>query len=675
MLKINRLQIKIITNQGDYGIDKQFFEGLNFLASDDNTCGKSSIIEAIYYSLGFEEIIGGRGEKVLTSAYKTFIEDNDQILNVIGSKIYLEISNGLEVVTLHRTAKDRIRDSKLITVYYSSLDMINDSKTLVEDMYVHMKNSAMNIKGFHAFLEKFLHLKLPVVPATDGKQRKLYLQLIFSCMFIEQKHGWGDIFSGIPLLGIKDSKKRVIEYVLNLDTINTEKKKEEIKFEEIRIRNEWKAEIEELKNAVNKETCSVSGVPIEPCEFSRITANGVHIFKDKKYIDSFIKDLKKNYKKLQLVRPKVVDNFDELQIELEETESDIEKFEQEICDLRSQLSKENSAIVILNENIENIEIDLQNNKDAAKLRELGSTIGCKSFKDVCPVCNQTIADSLLPVIEENEIMSIDENIRHLEAQREMLSYARESHYGNKKNIDKKLQVFQGKVFSLRRLAMALRNDIYAINDSVSESIVYKKIELLNEIDRLEVLKKFVADKIDNLVQLGNDWGKMLENKKKIPKKKFSTLDYEKQEKLRRHFIDNLQKYGYKSVINMESIQISEENYLPIIEEFDMKFDSSASDNIRAIWAYTIALMQTSMEKKGNHPGVIIFDEPNQHSIIPEDMEEFFKSLLNFGKTSQIIVGITVKDTDTKLEIQKLPKELYHIIQVKNKAFQKIDRLY
>ena len=65
MLKINRLQIKIITDQGDYGIDEQFYEGLNFLASDDNTCGKSSIIEAIYYGLGFEEIIGGKGEKYL----------------------------------------------------------------------------------------------------------------------------------------------------------------------------------------------------------------------------------------------------------------------------------------------------------------------------------------------------------------------------------------------------------------------------------------------------------------------------------------------------------------------------------------------------------------------------------------------------------------------------------
>lgn len=326
----------------------------------------------------------------------------------------------------------------------------------------------------------------------------------------------------------------------------------------------------------------------------------------------------------------------------------------------------------MNDNLEIIETDLQNNKDAAKLRQLGSEIGCKSFENICPVCNQPIADSLLPVIEETEIMSIDENIRHLEAQKVMLSYARESHYGNKKAIDERLQLLQGKIFSLRRLAMALRNDIYSINDNMSESIVYKKIDLLNKIEKLEVLQKFVDKKVDNLLTLGKDWKKMLDGKKKVPSKKFSASDYDKMEKLKIHFIENLRKYGYKSVANMDAIQISEESYLPVIEEFDMKFDSSASDNIRAIWAYTIALMQTSMEKKGNHPGVIIFDEPNQHSIIPEDMEEFFKSLLNLGNTTQTIVGITVKDTDTKSEIEKLPAELYHIIHITNKAFQRVN---
>ena len=71
--------------------------------------------------------------------------------------------------------------------------------------------------------------------------------------------------------------------------------------------------------------------------------------------------------------------------------------------------------------------------------------------------------------------------------------------------------------------MALRNDIYSINDNMSESIVYKKIDLLNKIEKLEVLQKFVDKKLDNLLTLGKDWKKMLDGKKKVPRKNFRHL--------------------------------------------------------------------------------------------------------------------------------------------------------
>jgi hypothetical protein len=74
----------------------------------------------------------------------------------------------------------------------------------------------------------------------------------------------------------------------------------------------------------------------------------------------------------------------------------------------------------------------------------------------------------------------------------------------------------------------------------------------------------------------------------------------------------------------------------------MKFDSSASDNISAIWAFTFALMQTSFESKGNHPKIMIFDEPAQQSMIPKDMPNFLKSLENFNQKFQVIIGKTIK---------------------------------
>ena len=670
MLKIDRVRIEIQTEDGLYGVDEKFESGLNLLASEDNTCGKSSILEAIYYGLGFEEIVGGKGEKVLTSVYKTYIEHDDKKLAVLESKIYLQISNGNEVVTLYRVAKMQNRDSKLISVYHAEMDKIGEA-ILIEDTYVHMPNSAVNNQGFHQFLEKFMHLELPKVPATDGTQRKLYLQLIFSCMFIEQKHGWADLFSGMPILGIKDSKKRVLEFVMNLDTLSNEKKKEGLKSEETRIRREWELLVRDIINACTRETCDLVGIPIKPSVLTKIDLTGIHILKNKENIQDYIIKLKKEYSEIERIKPKVVDNFEDLQEELNETENDIVSYEADMKWLREHILQEKASIQVLNSNLEIINTDLRNNKDAARLRELGSELNCLTSKDICPVCHQHIPDSLLPVVEGINIMSIDENIRHLSAQKEMLEYAKESHIQNKKEMDEKLQVLQGKIFTLRRLAKALRSDLYAVDDNLSEALVYKKIELQTKIDHLEGLIKYVEKQKESFENLSNKWKTYLQSKKELPQNKFSVVDYKKIKLLRNNFVFNLENYNYKSVIDKTEISISEDNYLPVIEQFDMKFDSSASDNIRGIWAYTVALLQVSMSKGGNHPGVLIFDEPVQHSIVPNDMKKLLDSIVQLGKNCQTIIGITVKDSDTQKNIDMLEEDVCHLIKVKNKAFQKL----
>lgn len=670
MLKIDRVRIEIQTEDGLYGVDEKFESGLNLLASEDNTCGKSSILEAIYYGLGFEEIVGGKGEKVLTSVYKTYIEHDDKKLAVLESKIYLQISNGNEVVTLYRVAKMQNRDSKLISVYHAEMDKIGEA-ILIEDTYVHMPNSAVNNQGFHQFLEKFMHLELPKVPATDGTQRKLYLQLIFSCMFIEQKHGWADLFSGMPILGIKDSKKRVLEFVMNLDTLSNEKKKEGLKSEETRIRREWELLVRDIINACTRETCDLVGIPIKPSVLTKIDLTGIHILKNKENIQDYIIKLKKEYSEIERIKPKVVDNFEDLQEELNETENDIVSYEADMKWLREHILQEKASIQVLNSNLEIINTDLRNNKDAARLRELGSELNCLTSKDICPVCHQHIPDSLLPVVEGINIMSIDENIRHLSAQKEMLEYAKESHIQNKKEMDEKLQVLQGKIFTLRRLAKALRSDLYAVDDNLSEALVYKKIELQTKIDHLEGLIKYVEKQKESFENLSNKWKTYLQSKKELPQNKFSVVDYKKIKLLRNNFVFNLENYNYKSVIDKTEISISEDNYLPVIEQFDMKFDSSASDNIRGIWVYTVALLQVSMSKGGNHPGVLIFDEPVQHSIVPNDMKKFLDSIVQLGKNCQTIIGITVKDSDTQKNIDMLEEDVCHLIKVKNKAFQKL----
>lgn len=672
MLRINRIKVKIFTDNGVYGFDTSFDSGLSFLASEENTCGKSSILAAMYYCLGLEEILGGKGEKVLTSVFKTTIEDGNKTWSVLQSCAYLEISNGAEVVTLFRAAKMLNRDSRMITVYYGDMDAVDNPKTSSIDTYVHFPNAAINEKGFHSFLEKFLYLELPQVTASDDSQKKLYLQLIFSCMFIEQKHGWSDLFSGMPILGIKESKKRVIEFVLKLDTLINDKKLDQLKIEESLINNEWSECYKSLQIASERGDCSIANFPIKPRLLTETDVKRVSIKFGDKIVSDAITELEKQSIEIRQLKPKVIDNFDELQVELNETEAQISKLSDYIVDCRGQLSIESGSIRTITNNLETISIDLSNNKDAARLRSMGSDLQFEFAKDICPVCHQRINDSLLPNSIDVPVMGIDENIKHLEAQRDMLKFVLISHENHKEELEKEIQSSEARLFTLRRLAQAIRNDLYTINGEYSEAIVYKKITIEKQIEALNKLQQLQHNSIEKLLELSKRWEKYLEDKKALPKNRFTDEDKDKIALLREVFINNLRKYGYKSILNLEDISISEESYLPLFEGFDMKFDSSASDNIRVIWAFTMALLQVSILKGGNHPTVLIFDEPDQQSTIISDMKSFFENILELTDKCQVIMGITLKDRDIKQVIDKLPEGKFKCIDVPNKAFQKIE---
>lgn len=672
MLRINRIKAVSRTDSGNFGFDYSLSSGLNLISSNDNTKGKSSAILAIYYCLGFEEIIGGRGKKTLTAVYKSVVKDEKGVSRtVLESEAWLEITNGQDVVSIKRTAEMEGRNENLITVYHSNLDGIHNPETYVEDMYIHSPNSTTSSKGFHAFLEKFIGLELPLVPSNDGSEYKLYMQLLFSAIFIEQKRGWADIFSAMPVLNIKDAKKRVLEYLLGLDTLNNEKKRAYLKVQEGDITRRWDVLVNEIYALSNREYCQTHGIPIRPCimDDNFLEKVSVTTIASGSTIEEELRKLDARRKQVELKTPKVVDNFEELQAELEKTEMSISELEKEQDQNRHVLIQEKAASKRLEKDLLVINADLRNNKDAQKLRRMGSELEIKSYAGKCPICGQEIADSLLPMQNCEHIMSIEENIRHLESQKTMISFALEAHRKNIEVCETNLQSLVGRIFTLRRLAKTIRSDLYSVDESLSEAIVYEKINIENRIQSLANLKENIEVRIDKLRSLSVEWGEYLAAKKALPKNNFTASDNEKVDALENNFKYYLRRFNYKSVSSYDSIQISRENYLPISEGFDMKFDSSASDNIRAIWAYSLALLRTSNEKGGNHPQVIIFDEPGQHSIVTNDMASLFNEIIQMPGEKQVVLGITLNEGEIRTAVAQIAPENIHIIDVGNYAFQ------
>lgn len=673
MLRINRLRIEIKTaneeNEGIYGFDEKFSSGLTFIASNSNTAGKSSVLEAIFYCLGFEEIIGGRNQKVLTSVYKSVIHDGDKDWDVLESEAYLEISNGNEIVTIYRSAKMETRDPRLVTVYYGDYDSIGNQSTQPEDMYIHDGGAATNEKGFHSFLESFLHIQLPLVQ-TNGNNQKLYLQVIFSGLFIEQKHGWGDIFSGMPYFGIKDAKKRVVEFLLGLDTFKNEREKNRLKSVKNAIISEWKNIFDDINRNATHESCSVSGLPIQPKIMSDNDYKAIAVTTvDKKSLEDAILELQDEHDSIKCLKPRNIDNFDDLNKELQTISETIDSFEQKASECHEQITLSRSAVTQAERSLEIVIRDLRNNKDAAKLQSMGSVIGCKIAKNICPICNQKIEDSLLHFGNDIPIMSIEENIRHLEGQKSVLEFTRDSHKTNIEQLSLVENDLQSRLVTLRRLAQTIRSDIYSTETEWSEFVVQKFVEIESKIRGYVQLQSFIDQKLEEIRKLSARWKKYKEEYEKLPKKEVSDLDAEVIKTFKNNFVNNLRKYKYKSAPDIDAVDIPVETCLPLIDGFDMKFDSSASDNIRIIWSFTIALLQTSLVKGGNHPGIIIFDEPAQHSIVTSDMESLIQSVLDIEGEAQVIVGITLNNEELKQFIENLPEEDAKIINIGERAFK------
>lgn len=682
MLRINELYINIELKDGRRTFHDTFTEGVNIITSSINTSGKSAIINSIIYCLGIEELIGGkRGHKALSSAFHNKIwdeagDDSKQhdTYSVLYSTIYLEITNGDEIVTLKRHADHPNISDSLVTVYFSPYAEIGDDLTKVEDFYVNSQGAARNTKGLFTFLQNFLSLDFPLVPKYKGDPSKLYLQNIFGAFFIEQKRGWSDILARVPNYGIIDVKQRVVEFLLSLDTMENEANKSKIKKRIEKINLDWKTLYIEFTNKIS------------PFYISNLEPNAMVIGEDL-IENKIIKLIKRNDNESQ----ETIDSYIENQIikktklnnDIYEKNNDIHLLEKEKEKVLEEISIINSKIDKLRSKIRHIETevleyeksrsviyeDIQNNKDLNKLKSLGANEQIKVFENVCPVCHQGINDSLIDSQQDIQVMSIEENISYLTQQLKLFDNMIKQKKEIKENIEVNLLLLRKRVTTLSSLVKAFNNDIYNVSESYSEASIEKKIRLKLEIDDKEKIKEEFHSVLSRFINLSNDLKVEMDKLKDLPKERLSESDNKKLTFFSDYFVRKLRKFDYRSVSNLSEISISKDTYMPEANGFDLKSDSSASDNIRTIWAYTLGLMKTSDKYSGNHLGIVIFDEPKQHSIHEKDMIQFFDEVIGF-RNNQIIIGFTQDQLESPQDFfDTLKQRGCNIIDLGTKAFK------
>lgn len=639
MLKIRALQITINTDKGIYGTPLLRFSDSLTIVKGFNSTGKSTLFQSILYGLGLEELIGGKNEKTMQSVLKSEILDNQNKIeaNVIESNILLEIE-GTSVVTVKRYISSETKNSGLVEVFNGKL-LTEPKQYDYVPMYVHDKGAAdsKNAFGFHSFLEKLIGWELPQVQYKDGSYRKLYLQNIFPSFVIEQKAGWTDFLATIPYYSLLDKETRALEFLLNLDSWKIQQRKSKLKQDKNDLIFDWRNKFNEFKSLANQIACEIRGVNNQPEIINSINSVYlVYLTEERTYnISEYINVLEEEYEELlELEVPNVGDQAEESEIRINKLNEQLSNYS---INLSSTINRKNLAISkykSFKERLIELENDKVQNEYHLKVKKKGAEEGFAIAHDNCPYCSQGLNDSLLPKDIEIVPMQIEENLEYIKAQINLIKIYMSNHQNDISDLEQNIEKLNFKISETRSNIRTLKTQLTSDNRLPSIELIEKRLKLKARLDLYRRKYEELASFQEAFKSLSDEWVQILSEEKKLPKS-LSKFDYKKISELETIFKQLLREFHYRSK-PIDSISISRDTLLPVVDRYSLKFDSSASDFTRAIWSYTIALKETSERFEGNHPKLFILDEPGQQEAGDNDLQFLLKRLGNYGDTQSIV---------------------------------------
>ncbi|MCT4618362.1 MAG: hypothetical protein N4A62_03125 [Marinisporobacter sp.] len=686
MIKINRLKLDIIgyrseerKNRQRFGFDIAFEKGLNVIKGE-NTSGKSTIMSCLYYGLCLEELLGGKLQRSLDKSLKNEFKNNDQLYKVHESYVFVELENSKGIVkTLKRCIKGIKNEETLIRIINGKIEASSNARTEVRTLFVHRKRNHESEVSFFKWFADFIGFKIPKVLNRDGNETRLYIQTIFPALFIEQTKGWSDFLSSMPFFGIKDNKQRTIEFILNLTALVDEVQAEKLKAKKAKIEIEWAITKNKLELLAKSNRGRIDNFPESP-DTIKTNIDSINL-KIKTGINSEYQSMSVLLDSLCIEKNKIDEspknvsvNNQDLKDKLLAKENEYKKYIKAFNDFKAEFYAQKTQLKYYESHLEELHNEIEINKDVKFLTEKDPTI---NELEICPTCRQNIGNDLLKGKLDVELKTIKENINYLQNQENLLK----SSINNLKIVLNEKSAFETyfkKDMSLLETEIKhIQKEFYDPEMLPSRSQLYEKIKLESEIQNIGYIKESFDEIKAELYNLAKSF---CENKEK--EKDLVSGQQEDNQKLsgfNKSFNELLIDFEYRSN-NQSNVKIQSSapfKYFPVVktDSFPQKLQlsSSSSDFIRSIWAYTIALLLNGE----NHPGILLFDEPNQHSMKETSMKAFFKKLANI-KDRQIIVAASIEPIESnkgviEYRIDKLLEGIkYNEYTIEKMAIDKIN---
>jgi len=302
----------------------------------------------------------------------------------------------------------------------------------------------------------------------------------------------------------------------------------------------------------------------------------------------------------------------------------------------------------LNKSLNEVEEDLTRNKAAKKIRELGGEYDLHTSHSHCPICTQEISEDIDLLTRNFHTMSLDQNINYIESQRKLIKSSISANTISLNDLSPRMREIRTRINDISNRLNRIRREIAFKEGVVSESTLYRKIKIENEIDS-------IAKAIGNQLNLFPDLEKLSKRGEMLSAKLKSLQPGKTPEgdaSIIRQFsfeLRRLLKFFKFSSFSSDLVALDDEKITPIIKYNEMQSDisgdnisgisaiatgsttsktekaASASDFTRLIWAFTLALRSCASKLNSTHLGLVIMDEPQQHSMNSESMRALFKT--------------------------------------------------
>lgn len=662
-LTVRHIRLRAQSTNGLYGADIPLSGGCTIIHAP-NTSGKSTALQAMIYALGLEQMLSPRREVPLPYAMRTHVEDPTTGIShsIIESYVSIELENGLgKRITVRRNVTSEA-DRRLVSVFdgpqLSHPDRIYEKR----DYFVLDGGAAQREAGFHRMLAEFMGWRLPTVKRYDGADCPLYIETLFPLFFVEQKAGWTSIPGNIPThFRIRDVHRRAVEFLLNLETHDLERRRQNLELRQNALKVNWTALVHELKAMAAAMGLNPVQVPEQPTALiEELKAAHLQVYTDANWgpLLSHLGVLQEELGALQdVVIPDVESAVDGATIEADEISKEILVLNGDRSEIFRERQAETVQLSATRERLLLLEEDIQKNQDARKLQRYGSDLSRDLASNHCPTCEQALDDALLPQGALEAVMSVEDNIEYLSAQRTVFKRLADRSEAMIRELDLELLSSSDELRRKSGRLRALKADLIAPSHAASAAFIEQKLRLEQRVlQLLEVQERFVNLR-DQLVRLVEAWQEILGEKADLPESRLSPLDVGKIRLFESSIRSQLELYRF-TTFPVGELTVSEDTYRPEKEGFEIGFELSASDSIRLKWAYQMGLLDVSLKAQTNHPQLLVLDEPRQQEAAEISIAGLLKQASRLGASGAQVIIATSERLETVKDLSSgMPCEL------------------